>query len=341
MPKLETGVRVQRNKLRHTARPAERSVFALSLCLAMLLYTLPPPAWAQCGPSCPSAPPGGVALRDSPNFSYVRASPFRSVDKFVLGAGLGYAFPTEPLKAQQVYVKLVPGIWKSTGEQDGYLAASTFQGVLLGGSVLYGVDDNWGLNLTGIWEESTRGSAETVEIWQNARDTRMRLSGQARGYIVAGGVVYDPIAGRRFRLPIVVGIGYNYYTATVEQTFNVANPGGSERFHYFGNHRVSRKSVYFGAAPQADFGGFRFVPFVITSDSAFFGGTGHSTVRLENLSTGVRGESKLAYGEVTYLSGGLTVKYLPWNLGLSYIRGDMLARGIDTDVYSLTWNKKW
>lgn len=121
----------------------------------------------------------------------------------------------------------------------------------------------------------------------------------------------------------------------------MSNPGGSETFRYYGNHSVSRASLYLGVSPQADYGSFRFVPFLIASDSGFFRGHGTSKVRLENLSSGARSEAELKYSEVTYLSAGLSVKYLPWNLGLSYIRGDMLSRGIDTDVYSLSWSKTW
>lgn len=313
----------------------------LFMLLAPLLWAPSQPAWAPCDPGCPDAPPGGVTLRDTPNFSFVRASPFRSVDKFVLGAGLGYAFPTEPMKAKQWYVKAVPGIWASSGEQDGYQVASEFKGYLLGGSVLYGINDNWGLNFTGVWERSRKGSAETVELFQGGPHTHVRLPGRARGYIVGLGAVYDPIAGLKFRLPIVAGVGYNYYSATIEDTFSVSNPGGSELFRYSGNHSVSRSSLYLGVAPQADIGSLRFVPFLVTSDSAVFDGEGKSKVRLENLSSGASGEAELTYKEVTYLSAGLTVKYMPWNLGLSYIRGDIKNRGIDTDVYSLMWDVRW
>ena len=322
-------------------RKASGWAFLLFIVAGLSLWSVPEPAWAPCDPNCPDAPPGGVTLRDTPNFSYVRASPFRNVDKFVLGAGLGYSFPTEPMKAGEVFTKLVPGIWRSTGEQDGYLVASEFRGYLFGGSVLYGINEHWGVNFTGVYEESRSGSAETVTIWQNAEHRHLRLPGNTNGYIVALGAVYDPVAWPRFRLPIVAGIGYNYYSATVEDTFVVSNPGGSETFRYYGNHTVSRKSVYLGISPQVDYRSFQFVPFVITSDSAFFGGQGTSTVRLENLSAGTRGEAELKYSEVTYLSAGITVKYVPWNFAVSYIRGDMLSRGIDTDVYSLSWSKKW
>jgi hypothetical protein len=309
--------------------------------VALFLCALPGPAWAPCDPNCPDAPPGGVTIRDTPNFSFVRASPFRSVDKFVLGAGLGYAFPTEPMKAKQRYVKVVPGLWSSSGEQDAYLVASKFQGYLLGGSVLYGITDHWGVNFTGIWEQSNKGSAEPVTLFQGGPHSHLRLPGDARGYIVGLGAVFDPVAGARFRLPIVVGIGHNYYSATVEGSFAVSNPGGSETFRYYGNHSVSRFSAYLGVAPQADVGNLRFVPFVITSDSTVFSGQGRSTVRLENLSSGASDESKLYYRELTYLSAGLTVKYLPWNLGLSYIRGDVKSRGIDTDIYALIFDRRW
>lgn len=327
-------------RTRRVAR-ARRWSFALIPLVALVLYGLPGPAWAPCDPNCPDAPPGGVTLRDTPNFSFVRASPFRSVDKYVLGAGLGYAFPTEPMKAKQLYVKAVPGIWQSSGEQDSYLVASKFRGWLFGGSLLYGINDNWGVNFTGIWEEANNGSADTVAVFQNGQHTHRTLPGHASGYIAALGAVYDPVAGPRFRLPIVAGVGYNYYSATIEDSFQVSNPGGSETFRYYGNHKVSRFSLYLGVAPQIDVGRFRMIPFVVTSDSAFFGGDGTSTVRLENLTAGQRSEATLNYSEVTYLSAGMTVKYVPWNLGLSYIRGDMLSRGIDTDVYSLTFEKRW
>lgn len=186
-------------------RKASGWAFLLLLVAGLFLWSVPEPAWAPCDPLCPDPPPGGVTLRDTPNFSYVRASPFRSVDKFVLGAGLGYAFPTEPMKTGQVYTKVVPGIWRSTGEQDGYLVASEFRGYLLGGSLLYGINEHWGVNFTGIYEQSRSGSAETVTIWQNAQHRHLRLPGEAYGYIVALGAVYDPVAWPRFRLPLVGG----------------------------------------------------------------------------------------------------------------------------------------
>lgn len=307
--------------------------------VAAFLCALPGAVQASCHPNCPAptgASGGGLSLADTAASVVVRASIFRSVDKFVLGAGLGHAFPAEPMRPGKLHVKAVPGVWRSVGQADEYQTASEFRGYLLGGSVLYGINQHWGVNFTGIYEESRSGSAQPVVV-TGAQDTPVRMPGQADGYILAVGAVYDPIAGPRFRLPIVAGLGYNYYSATVEGTF----AAGSDTFRYHGNHKVSRASLYLGVAPQADYRSFRFTPFAIASDSAFFGGKGTSTVELGNLASGERVEQRLTYSEVTYLSAGLTVKYLPWNLGVSYIRGDMLSRGIDTDVYSLTLEKTW
>lgn len=309
----------------------------MAVAVAAFLFALPGAVHASCHPSCPAptgAAGGGLSLADTAASVVVRASIFRSVDKFVLGAGLGHAFPTEPMRPGRLHVKAVPGVWRSVGEPDEYQTASEFRGYLFGGSLLYGINPHWGVNFTGIYEESRSGSAQPVVVTA-AQDTPVRMPGRADGYILALGAVYDPIAGPRFRLPIVAGVGYNYYSATVEGTF----AAGSDTFRYHGNHKVSRASLYAGIAPQADYRSFRFTPFLIASDSAFFGGKGKSLVQLDNLASGERAEQRLTYSEVTYLSAGLAIKYLPWNLGISYIRGDMLSRGIDTDVYSLTFEK--
>jgi hypothetical protein len=307
--------------------------------LAWLLAAVPVVAAAHCHPNCPPPSPGGLAF--GTQGAYLSGNSFRSTDKFVLGAGLGYAFPHEPLKAEQFYVKLIPGVWTSSSESDGYLAAADFRGWLFGGSLVYAFNPNWGVSFTGVWEQSTDGSAETVTVYQRKRGSPVSLPGEAEGYIAALAAIWDPVAGPQFRLPIAFGIGYNYYSATIEGNFDFSSPGGTRTFRYYGNHKVSRMSLFLGVAPQFDYRNFRFIPFIVTSDSAFFNGEGKSTVRFQNAGTGAVREAQLAYNEVTYLSGGLTVKYVPWDLGLSYIRGDLTDRGIDTSVFSLSWEKKW
>jgi hypothetical protein len=193
-----------------------------------------------------------------------------------------------------------------------------------------------------VWEQSSEGSAEVVSVIQRRQPRHLTFNGEADGYIAALGVIWDPVAGESFRLPIALGVGYNYYSATLEGPFTIVDNAGTARtFRYYGNHNVERASLFFGLAPQFDYRNFRFIPFIVTSDSAFFDGEGKSTVRIEGPNARASREAVLTYGEVTYLSGGISVKYLPWDLGLSYIRGDLTDRGIDTSVFSLSWEKKW
>lgn len=295
--------------------------------------------WASCHPNCPFAPTGGLAFQ-SPG-AFIAASQFRPTDKYVLGAGLGYVFPNEPLKAEQWYVKIVPGVWSSSAEQDGYLVKAEFRGYLLGGSLVYAINKNWGVTFTAVGEQSRDGSAEVVTVFQQKKPRQVSLDGETSGYIAALGVIFDPIAGESFRLPIALGVGYNYYSATIEGAFNIQRPAGTRTFKYYGRHEVERPSLFLGIAPQVDYRNFRFIPFIVSSDSAFFDGKGKSTVRVEGPTARDVREAELAYSEVTYLSGGLSVKYLPWNLGLSYIRGDLMDRGVDTTVLSLSWEKRW
>ena len=314
-------------------------------CLRILfcsLWLAPGLAWSSCHPNCPFvAPQGGLAFQTQGAF--LTANQFRPTDKYVLGAGLGYAFPMEPLKEDQWYAKIVPGVWRSSGDPDGYLVGAEFQGYLLAGSLVYAFNKNWGVTFTAVWEQSKDGSAQdVVTVTQQGRPRHVSIDeGETDGYIAALGVIWDPIAGERFRLPITFGVGYNYYSATIAGPFSVQTPQGTRNFRYYGNHSVERPSLFFGLAPQFDYRSFRFIPFVVTSDSAFFDGEGKSTVRIEGPTATARREATLIYSEVTYLSGGITVKYLPWNLGLSYIRGDLQDRGIDTAVFSLNWEMKW
>jgi hypothetical protein len=308
--------------------------------LVWLSFIAPGVAWSDCHPNCLVGAPGNVTIEGSGDS--VNAATFRSTDKFVLGAGLGYAFPHEPLKAEQLYVKLIPGVWSSSAEHEDYLVSSEFRGYLLAGSLVYGINRNWGITFTGVWEQSRDGSSNVVAVTQGGASRQISLPGEAHGFIAALGAIYDPVAGERFRLPIAFGVGYNYYSATVEGTFGInAAAGGTRTFRYYGNHNVSRFSLFLGVAPQFDYRNFRFIPFIVTSDSAFFDGRGTSTARLEESATGAVREAPLSYNEVTYLSGGLTVKYVPWNVGLSYIRGDLKDRGIDTSLFSLSLEKKW
>jgi hypothetical protein len=299
-------------------------------------------AWASCHPNCPFVPPEGGLAFQTPG-AFITASQFRPTDKFVLGAGLGYAFPNEPLKPDQWYVKLVPGVWSSSAQPQDYLVGAEFRGYVLAGSLVYGINKNWGVTFTGVWEQSNDGSAdEVVTVIQRRAARHVAINdGETDGYIVALGAIWDPVAGERFRLPIAFGIGYNYYSATIEGPFEVQTPTRIRSFRYHGNHSVERASLFFGLAPQFDYRDFRFIPFIVTSDSAFFDGKGTATVRIQGPTAGAVREAQLTYSEVTYLSGGISVKYVPWNLGVSLLRGDLKDRGIDTNVFSLSWEKKW
>jgi len=259
---------------------------------------------------------------------------------------LGYGFPTEPLEPGKIYAKVVPGYWNARAKPETYQAGSQFSGYAIGGALLYGLNKHWGLNATYSMEQTTSGSTTPIDVFVNAVESHVTAPARAHGYIVATNVVYDPIAGEKFRLPIMVGVGYNYYSATAEATFTPPSPN-TETFRYYANSKVSRFAGFIGVNPQYDAYDFRIMPFVVASDSSIFGGHGTSTVRLTNLSggqasiTGPSAEAQVSYKEVTYLAGGLGIKYMPWNLGITYSRGDLLARGTDIDFYTVTWDRRW
>ncbi len=269
-------------------------------------------------------PPGGNVTVNS----------FRPTDKYILGAALGYGFASEPLQPKTFYFKAAPGYFQTRAGRDGLVGESEFQGYLLGGTLLYGFSEHWGVNFTSAFEQTTSGTARPVEVQGGPPPI---LGGGSHGYILGVAGVFDPFDGDDFRLPMTLGISYNYYSTTVEGDFS----GGGQGFHY--KERISRSSpgIYAGAAPQWNWGDFRLVPFGVVSESGLFNQRGTGKYTLNNNSTGTTNQFEIKYHEATYFAVGMTVKYRPWNLGLSYVRADLFANNLDTNLFTMTWDRSW
>ncbi len=263
----------------------------------------------------------------------VNVGSFRTTDKYILGGALGHGFATEPLQPKKFYLKAVPGFYQTRAGHDGSQGESQFDGVMFGGTLLYGFSEHWGVSFTAAYEHTTSGSARPLAVG----GARPLLGGWSEGYIIGAAGVYDPFDGDNLRLPITLGISYNYYSTTVEGDFSGAGQG----FHY--KERISRDSpgIYAGVAPQWNWGDFRLVPFGVVSESGLFNQRGTGKYTLNNNSTGRIDTLEVRYHEATYFAVGMTVKYRPWNLGLSYVRADLLTNSLDTNLFTATWDRTW
>jgi hypothetical protein len=258
-----------------------------------------------------------------------------------IGAFNAAAYPIEPLKAGQWYVKLNPGYWRDSEDTNIFGTTNKYsvEGVGFSAELLYSFTDHWGVNLSAAYATVTNGTSAAVNV--NVRENRLNVPAEGSGFTSVVSAVYDHFEGDNFRLPIWVGVGYFNFDNTAEGTFQFKGNTIHTR-----SHNDKTAPIFIGGlAPQWNWGLLRIVPF---GNVAHIPGALNVSGLVENLSTGQRNETR---GEVepvkTVAILGATIKYRPWNLGLTFARGGIgLESGKrmfvgDPSIFTVTWDRKF
>jgi len=262
----------------------------------------------------------------------------------VLGSFITYALPTESLEQGHWYVKAVPGYFRDSGSNDGKtLAQFDAQGAGISVRAMHALNDHWGMGFQGVYARSASGSAQQISFgaqgFEAQGNSRLSLPLQYSAYSAMAEVVYDPFTGKGFRLPFMLGLSLNAIEATSEGTFQFQ--GNS---FYAKNKTVPLLSpgVAVGVAPQHSWGSFRFIPFAV---GLYRFEKFERQHRLENLTTGQVVETKGEPHRHASLHLGITLKYMPWDLALSYVRAGIYFGpheqpfNSQTELFTLAWSK--
>lgn len=262
----------------------------------------------------------------------------------VLGSFYTYALPTESIEQGHWYMKVVPGYFRDSGSNDGKtLAQFDSQGAGISIRFLHALSDHWGIGFQGVYARSVAGSAQTVSLGAQGIDSqgnsRLALPLQLSAYSGMAEVVYDPFTGQGFRMPILFGLTFSTIDATSEGTFQFQ--GNS---FYAKNKTLPQVSpgVAIGIAPQHSWGPVRFIPFVVGMHRFEKFERSH---RLENLTTGQVVDTKGEPLNHSSVHLGITLKYTPWDLAVSYVRAGIYfgphehPLNSQTELFTLSWSK--
>jgi len=262
----------------------------------------------------------------------------------VLGSFITYALPTESMEEGKWYAKAVPGYFLDSGSNDGKtLAQFDMQGAGISARVLKALSDHWGVGFQAVYARSASGSAQTVSLgaqgFEAQGNSRLSLPLQVSAYSAMAELVYDPMSGPGFRLPMMLGLSLNMIDATSEGTFQFQ--GNS---FYAKNKTLPRLSpgLVVGIAPQESWGPVRFIPFAV---GMYRFDKFERFHRLINTTTGEVSESRdepLRHGSAHL---GITLLYTPLDLAFSYVRAGIYLGpheqpfNSQTELFTLSWSK--
>ncbi|MFM8550915.1 MAG: hypothetical protein ACKOCD_01145 [Nitrospiraceae bacterium] len=264
----------------------------------------------------------------------------------VLGSFITYALPTESLEQGHWYLKAVPGYFRDSGSNDGKtLAQFNAQGAGMSVRFLYALSDHWGVGFQGVYARTASGSAQQISFgsqgFEAQANSRLSLPLQLSAYSAMAEVVYDPMSGPGFRLPMLFGLSLSTIDATTEGTFQFQ--GNS---FYAKNKTLPLLSpgVVAGIAPQESWGPFRFIPFAV---GMYRFDKFERFHRLVNVTTGEVSESRDEPLRHASLHLGITLKYVPWDLAVSYVRAGIYFGpheqpfNSQTELFTLSWSKTY
>jgi hypothetical protein len=289
-------------------------------------------------------PPSGLARAASiqVNGQWVNAG--GGVRTGVLGSFLTYALPTDSMEEGQWYAKVVPGYFRDSGNNEGKtLVQFDTQGAGMSVRLLRALSDHWGVGFQAVYARSASGNAQQISFGAQGFDAqannRLSLPLQLSAYSAMAEVVYDPLSGPGFRMPMVLGLSVNTIEATTEGTFQFQ--GNS---FYAKSRTVPTLSpgLVAGLAPQESWGPVRFIPFVVGMYRFQKFDRLH---RLENLTTGQVVETKEKPYRHASLHLGITLKYTPWDIAVSYVRAGIYFGphnqpfDSQTELFTVSWSK--
>lgn len=262
----------------------------------------------------------------------------------VVGGFLTYAMPTESMEEGKWYVKVVPGYFLDSGSNDGEkLVQFDAQGAGMTVRFLRALNDHWGVGFQGVYARSVSGNAQQISLGSQGFDasgnSHLGLPLLYSTYSALAEVVYDPFTGQGFRLPMFVGLSLTALDATTEGTFQFQ---GNSFYTKNKTQPIPVPGIAVGIAPQQSWGPFRFIPFAVARHDFQKMKRLH---RLENLTTGEVVESGGAPHTYSSLHLGITLKYIPWDLSVSYVRAGLIianhAAPVDsqTELFTLAWSK--
>ncbi len=253
-----------------------------------------------------------------------------------LGNLLGYGFPVNPMKKGVLEFRIAPAFlrYKDMGSSSqinlsGWGAAS---------AVTYGISDHWGFGFF-VGGETMRGTRNfnptppgsaavfsSLKIGCTVGQQCDRVAGDSsgRGIVLAGSVIYDPMRGERFRLPISFGLGY----------VNVKETGDNSSVGFRRVGELKSPAIFFGIAPQ-----FKVWKFRVTTFAFSFGAKDNATGYVEDYDPATGGTiNKHEYAETgddtnSVKQMGIDFTYMPWGLGFTYIPD----YGEGASSYSVKW----
>lgn len=262
----------------------------------------------------------------------------------VLGSFATYAIPTDGMEEGHWYVKAVPGYFRDSGSNDGKtLAQFDAQGAGISVRFLRSLSDHWGVGFQGVYARTAAGNAQQISFGAQGFDaqgnSRLSLPLQISAYSAMAEVVYDPMSGPGLRIPMLFGLSLSTIDATTEGTFQFQ--GNS---FYAKNKTLPLLSpgLVAGIAPQESWGPIRFIPFAV---GMYRFDKFERLHRLENLTTGQVVETRGEPLSHASLHLGITLKYTPWDIAVSYVRAGIYFGpheqpfNSQTELFTLSWSK--
>jgi hypothetical protein len=153
------------------------------------------------------------------------------------------------------------------------------------------------------------------------------LPATAEGYLVSENIIFDPFSGDNFRLPIMLGLGYENNTQTGSSAASTLL--GSSQVLFASKGLASNLAI----SPQWNMWSLRWIPFFYSMGLL---GSSYSAPGLV-AHEGNQGQNSGAIG------AGITVMYRPWDLSLTYIPTftNDVSHGETSNVYSMTWQHRF
>lgn len=275
----------------------------------------------------------------------------------------GYAFPVSPLTPTTKELKVVPlyatleAEFETFGESNNIAPPDLLddaQGFGLALSYFQGINDHWGFSLLGAWGQL---KGETLGIQESSNSSNPGFfggsfstdadDGTILGYEImdkkgfgiqgAAALIYDPFTDPEgFRLPLMIGLSAMYMSQKANLTF--FSQAFQEDLEVSIKQSNFLPGLFLGVSAQFKTGPVRWVPF-FSSHSNFKTDSREFLITRKSDGTVLLDTSE-SEEESLKPTLGISINYIPWDLGISIIPSFFSLFGkegnVKINVFSVT-----
>jgi hypothetical protein len=297
--------------------------FSPSLLVFSLIAFICPGVFAQTVTSCQTP---GTCPAQTVNFTPV-VSPF-----------LASVFPMTPLRAGLKEFSVAPGAFTASESKDaGQTSDRGFNvhGAGASASFVYGFSSHFGVSVIAS-VESSKGTAPLIIQYgaNNSYVSEFDGSIEQQAAVTMASLIFDPFSNPDgFRMPIF--LGYGIYHSDDKRTGTAIVGGNTIQAQ---TTVVSDgASVALGLAPSLKTWKLRWTLFALGMN----GGTDKKSSSFTNVTTHGGLDTGNSDSSDFVMTAGLSVNYIPWNIGFVYTPSIAWDKNGKESLYSLKWSHQF